>query len=80
MNELAASCQIIAITHQPQIASQANNHFRVEKSEAEGRTVTRIIPLSEEEHVREVAGLMSGEEITEAAINSARELIVKSTG
>jgi len=80
MNELAASCQIIAITHQPQIASQAHNHFRVEKGEAEGRTVTRIIPLSKEEHVREVAGLMSGEEITEAAINSARELIVKSTG
>jgi DNA repair protein RecN (Recombination protein N) len=78
MRTLAEHCQIIAITHQPQIASQAHRHYRVEKGESAERTVTRIIPLSADEHIREVASLMSGEEITEAALNSARELVEKS--
>ncbi len=77
MRQLSGRCQIIAITHQPQIASQAHSHYRVEKSEQEGRTVTGIVPLSEQEHVAEVAGLMSGEDVTEAALESARELIEK---
>jgi len=78
MRTLAEHCQIIAITHQPQIASQAHRHYRVEKGESADRTVTRIVPLSADEHIREVASLMSGEEITEAALNSARELVEKS--
>jgi DNA repair protein RecN (Recombination protein N) len=78
MRTLAEHCQIIAITHQPQIASQAHRHYRVEKGESAERTVTRIVPLSADEHIREVASLMSGEEITEAALNSARELVEKS--
>ena len=61
-----------------QIASQAHKHYKVEKVEEGERTVTRIIPLSEEEHIREIAGLMSGEEITESAMSSAKELIERS--
>ncbi|MDZ7772415.1 MAG: AAA family ATPase [Balneolaceae bacterium] len=79
MRRLSSRCQIIAITHQPQIASQAHSHYRVEKMESGGRTVTRIVPLSEQEHVREVAGLMSGEDITDAALESAQELIEKNS-
>jgi len=79
MRRLSEHCQIIAITHQPQIASQAHKHYKVDKMEESGRTVTRIIPLSSDEHIREVAGLMSGEDITEAALLSARELIEKNT-
>lgn len=75
MRKLSEHCQIIAITHQPQIASQAHKHYRVEKMEAGERTITRITPLSEEEHIHEVASLMSGEEITDAALSSAKELI-----
>jgi len=75
MRSLSEQCQIVAITHQPQIASQAHKHYRVEKIEEDDRTVTRIKPLSEEEHIREVASLMSGEEITDSALSSARELI-----
>src|SRR6056297_3187785 len=75
MRKLSAHCQIVAITHQPQIASQAHKHYRVQKIEEGERTITRIDALSREEHVKEVAGLMSGEQITESAINSARELI-----
>ena len=75
MRKLSEYCQIVAITHQPQIASQAHQHYRVLKVEKGERTITRIDALSREEHVKEVAGLMSGEQITESAINSARELI-----
>lgn len=79
MRRLSEKCQIIAITHQPQIASQAHKHYRVEKVEDQNRTVSRIIPLNEREHITEVASLMSGEDITDAAIKSARELIEKNS-
>jgi len=79
MRALAEHCQIIAITHQPQIASQAHKHYKVEKTETSDRTVTQIVVLNEEEHIREVAGLMSGEQISDSAINNARELIKKNT-
>ena len=75
MRKLSEHCQIIAITHQPQIASQAHKHYRVEKVESDDRTITRITPLTEQEHIHEVASLMSGEEITDSALTSARELI-----
>ncbi|MDZ7691481.1 MAG: DNA repair protein RecN [Balneolaceae bacterium] len=79
MRRLSEQCQIIAITHQPQIASQAHHHYKVEKKEKDGRTVSRINPLSNKEHIQEVASLMSGEDITEAALKSAEELIEKNT-
>lgn len=75
MRKLSEYCQIVAITHQPQIASQAHKHYKVAKHETGDRTITTIEPLSEEEHIREVAGLMSGEEITDSALTSARELV-----
>ena len=78
MRKLSQYCQIVAITHQPQIASQAHKHYRVLKVERDERTITRIDALSREEHIKEVAGLMSGEQITESAITSARELIERS--
>jgi DNA repair protein RecN (Recombination protein N) len=75
MRKLSEMCQIVAITHQPQIASQAHKHYKVQKVEEDMRTVTKIVPLTDEEHIREVASLMSGEQITESALTSARELI-----
>ena len=75
MRGLSANCQIIAITHQPQIASQAHHHYRVEKVEDGERMITRIVPLSEEEHIEQVARLMSGEQLSVHAIESARELV-----
>lgn len=79
MRSLSEYCQIVAITHQPQIASQAHKHFKVAKAEDGDRTVTRILSLTDEEHIKEVASLMSGSEITESALISARELIEKNT-
>ncbi|MEQ8525126.1 DNA repair protein RecN [Gracilimonas sp.] len=79
MRKLSEHCQIIAITHQPQIASQAHKHYKVAKAEDGERTVTKIIPLTDEEHIHEIASLMSGSQISESALNSARELIEKNT-
>lgn len=79
MRKLSEHCQIIAITHQPQIASQAHKHYKVAKAEEGERTVSKIIPLSDEEHIHEIASLMSGSQISESALNSARELIEKNT-
>lgn len=77
MRKLSDHCQIIAITHQPQIASQAHHHYKVDKQETEDRTITRILSLSNEEHIREVASLMSGSEISENSLKSAEELITE---
>lgn len=75
MHDLAQYHQIIAITHLAQIAALGDPHFVVEKVVADGRTKTQIRKLSEEERAAEVASLISGTEVTEAALRSARELM-----
>lgn len=72
---LAKSHQILCITHLPQIASQGNAHFSVEKFVQDGRTFTRILPLSEEQRVVAVAKLIAGETLTDTVLDSARQLI-----
>lgn len=76
MHQLASNCQIIAITHLPQIAACGDLHFRVSKQFENGRTVSRIDLLSPEESLAEVASLISGQEITDASLESARELML----
>jgi DNA repair protein RecN (Recombination protein N) len=75
LRRLAGFHQIVTITHLPQIAGFADAHFVVEKTEKKGNTSTRMRLLGAEESVREVAKLMSGEEITGAALESAKVLI-----
>ncbi len=75
MKSLAASHQVIAITHLPQIAGLADSHYVVFKSEDGTRAKTSIRKLSLDERVREVAKLMSGAEVTEAGLKGARELM-----
>ncbi len=75
MHDLASSHQIIAITHLPQIAARGDVHCLVEKYIDGGRTKTRIRRLSEHHRAEHVAGLMSGADVTEAALQSARELM-----
>ncbi len=67
--------QIIAITHLPQIAGFADHHFAVEKNVFDGRVVSSIRKLKDNERIEEVAKLMSGETITEASLKGAKELI-----
>lgn len=75
LKNLAAFHQVVAITHLPQIAGLADEHFVVFKTETGGRTATSMRKLSLEDQVREVAKLMSGAEVTEAGLEGARELM-----
>ncbi len=71
---IAKNHQILCITHLPQIASMADNHFIIEKKPADSRTVTRIGLLSEEESILELARMLGGAEITGAVMENAREM------
>ncbi len=67
--------QILCITHLPQIAAFADGHFRVEKIAVDGRTVTRVRPLSPDERVEELARMLAGAKVTQSARDHARGLI-----
>lgn len=73
--DLSKHHQIIAITHLPQIAAFAEHHFAVEKIQSDGRTISQIKHLFYEERVAEIAKLISGEQVTETSLQSARQLI-----
>ncbi|HOJ37670.1 MAG TPA: DNA repair protein RecN [Ignavibacteriales bacterium] len=75
LKDLAKYHQIISITHLPQIAGFADIHFMVKKEESEGRTVSSITKLSDDEHIYEIAKMISGDKVTEAAIESAKTLV-----
>jgi len=75
LKEVSIKHQIICITHLPQIASMGDAHYSVEKEIYENRSRTKISILNEKERVTEIAKLIGGEKITDAAIQSARELL-----
>jgi DNA repair protein RecN (Recombination protein N) len=75
LKSLASSHQIIAITHLPQIAGIADFNYTVEKSSKGERVTSSIRMLNKDEKIKEVAKLISGENITEASINGAKELM-----
>lgn len=75
---LAKDCQIIAITHLPQVASYADHHYRVHKYVEAGMTKATIHPLNEKERIHEIAGMLSGEMLTDEAIKAAQALIKES--
>ena len=66
--------QVLCITHLPQIASMADTHLQITKSEVDGRTVTKVKRLEESERVLEISRMASGEE-SPSAIKNAREMI-----
>ena len=75
MREMATTRQIIAITHLPQIAALGQTHYKVYKADTATRTETHISLLSEEERITEIASMLSGNNVTQAAINTAKELL-----
>ncbi|HMS54186.1 MAG TPA: DNA repair protein RecN [Fimbriimonadaceae bacterium] len=75
LEELSHAYQVIVISHLPQVASKANSHFRIEKSESGGRVRTDVRLLDGDERVEEVARLLAGETIGESALANARELL-----
>lgn len=77
LEKIAKNHQVILITHLPQIAAKADKHFLIEKNVQEGKTKTEIHALNEEASVKELARLLGGEELTEAALQNARSLKAK---
>ena len=74
LNTLAKTHQIICITHLPQIAAMADNHYVIEKSTKDNRTISNITQLSYDESVNEISRMLGGSVITDAVISNAKEL------
>ena len=70
-----ANRQVISITHLPQIAAKGSFHYKVEKHETENGTTSLMRRLNDEERVQEIAQMLSGENITDAALTNAKELL-----
>ena len=68
---LARKKQVICVTHLPQIAAMADTHFRIAKTERDGRTYTQVTPLDREGRIRELARLPGGANVTETTLARA---------
>ena len=78
MKEMAdAGRQVIAITHLPQIAAMGEAHYKVEKEETDTGTTSHMRRLTDDERISAIAAMLSGDNITEAALQNARELMRK---
>ena len=75
LKQLAANQQVLCVTHQPQIASQADRHFFVEKKFKGGKTHVAIRELDPAERIEEIARMLAGEQITDAARENARAML-----
>lgn len=78
MHHMSEHMQVIAISHLPQIAAKAGQHFKVAKAVEDRSTVSRIRQLTPDEHVTEIAVMLSSNPPTAAALQTARELIKES--
>ncbi|WP_134681210.1 DNA repair protein RecN [Paracoccus ravus] len=72
---LSEGAQVLVVTHSPQVAALGGNHFRVAKSVENGMTSSRVAALDPDQRLTEIARMLSGEEITPAAIEAARVLL-----
>ena len=75
MRRMGKEMQVLAITHLPQVASKGDSHFKVYKTDNENKTVSHVKKLDREERVRELAAMLSGSTINDAALLNARTLL-----
>ena len=75
MKKMSNGKQVINITHLPQVAGKGDYHYLVHKYDDSDASITDIKLLNDEDRVLEIARMLSGEELTEAAISNARELL-----
>ena len=75
MRDIASHCQVICITHLPQIAALGTHHFKVYKEDTGDVTRSHIVPLDEQKRVEEIAHMLSGAELSQAAIDNAQALL-----
>lgn len=78
LEALAASNQVLCVTHLPQIAGFAKAHFFVDKREQDGLTVASVVRLSQKQRIEELARMLSGETVTTAALRHAKQLLKSS--
>lgn len=75
VKKMAENHQVVAITHLPQMAGKGHHHYFVFKTEGEDKTHTSLKLLNDSERIQEIARMLSGEQLTEAAIDNAKALI-----
>ena len=76
LGSMSSQTQLVAITHLPQVAAKAKQHAKVSKFQKGDRVISKVQWLNETEKIEEIARLMSGEKITDAAIQNAKNLIL----
>ncbi|MFN3278217.1 MAG: DNA repair protein RecN [Paracoccus hibiscisoli] len=75
LQTLADGAQVLVITHSPQVAALGSAHFRVSKSVTDGMTTSTVVPLSQPDRVAEIARMLAGDRVTDAATEAARSLL-----
>lgn len=75
MEEMSVNMQVFSITHLPQIAAKGNQHYKVFKETIDNQTQSQIIRLTQEQRVQELAEMIAGKDVSEAAINHAKTLL-----
>lgn len=75
LRNMGSQMQLLAITHLPQVASKGQNHIKVKKKDVKGQTITFFETLEKKDRISEIAQLMSGAEINDAALSNAKKLM-----
>jgi DNA repair protein RecN (Recombination protein N) len=80
LNELGKHSQVLCVTHQPQVAAQAQNHLQVSKISGDEQTFTNIRPLDTTQRTEEIARMLGGVEITQHTLDHAQEMLAMGNG
>lgn len=75
MGDISKNIQVIAITHLPQVAAHGQHHLKVYKTDSIDSTVTHMVALNDEQRILEIARMLSGKNVDEAAIENAKSLV-----
>ena len=75
MKTISNTTQILAVTHLPGVAAKGENHFKIQKKEEKEVVFSRLEQLNEDERIKEIAAMFSGHKLTDAALESARNLL-----
>ena len=75
LSDLASDGQVLVVTHSPQVAALGGHHWRVEKTQGDGETLSTVVPLLDADRVNEITRMISGDRVTDAARAAAEELL-----
>jgi DNA repair protein RecN (Recombination protein N) len=80
LKALASGGQVLVVTHSPQVAALGAHHWQVAKRVDQGVTLSQVVALSSTERIDEVARMLSGDTVTDAARDAARALLAAGQG